>query len=359
MNFALLFIDLSQENLLQQLQKMGNLFVISENPKDWFKEKEGYKYISYNKAIRMYKEKNIDKFIVFSILKKNMNFYYETVLKVNINPQDIYYIPFYNTFFQQFDNRSDLDFLSIHIMENCNLKCAHCSSMSGLVHNPHKISYKKVEDSIKILKKMYTSIVHIQLIGGEPLLNDEITKYCVLLRNTFPYSFIEIITNGTLILNLNNEFFKTCYKYNIALSISYYPILSCYIDDINFILSKNKIMYNISEKITSFEKYYNFSGKSDLNQTYTNCQSVQYCKNGLTLYEDMLFPCVAPITLKRANIIHDSNKYGIKVSNYLSKNEIKSLFQPMEICKYCHIDQLQKWKQLNISEIHDIENWSV
>lgn len=367
MKIATLFAENDQVIQLHKQNKELEICVISEIPTDWIKKSKLYPCLSLHKAIHMYHEGKIDRFLVFPILKKNLSFFYEDVLKQDINEEDILYVSlsqmvnndFHLESFVTFRDRADLDYVSIHVMDCCNLKCAHCSSMSGLVKQEMNISFSKTSYSIYQLSHVYESVNYIQIIGGEPLLNDRIQEYCLLLRECFPYAFIEIVTNGTLLLSQHQNFFDMLNAIDVALLVSYYPINASYIDRINAMLRNNDITYTISDKIICFEKYYDFSGTSDINQTFWNCQSAQYCKNGLTLYEDYIYPCVAPISLFRADVITDSTLYGIRISEHTSRQDVNSLVKPLEICKYCHMDQFQKWHQLENNELNCWESWSI
>ena len=125
------------------------------------------------------------------------------------------------------------------------------------------------------------------------------------------------------------------------------------------LLKSKKIDYSISNKIMHFYKFYNLSGDSDPLSTYYNCQSIQYCKNGLTLLEDYLYPCVAPIALERAGLIL-SSQYGINLTSNVTKNDIIQLLcTPMNICSFCHMDYQERWHQLDEQEVDTVKSWSV
>lgn len=367
MKIAVLFAEGAQIRQLQEQNAMVEILIISEIPTNWIKNSDAYQNLSLHKAIHMYQEGEISKFLIFPALKKNLSFFYEDVLKPDINEDDILYVSLeqminselYIKGFTRFRERTDLDFISVHVMDRCNLKCAYCSSMSGLVTNGMKISFSKTKSAIYQLGCMYKSVNYIQILGGEPLLNDMLLDYCGILRDCFPYSYIEIVTNGTLILRQKQEFFDVLKALDIAVLVSYYPVTATSIDEINLLLCKNDITYTISEKITHFEKYYDFSGISDIDKTFRNCQAAQYCKNGLTLFEDYIYPCVAPIALNRAEIIANPSIYGIHISEHTTRQDINSLIQPLQICKYCHMDQFQKWRQLESNEIDCWESWSI
>lgn len=110
----------------------------------------------------------------------------------------------------------------------------------------------------------------------------------------------------------------------------------------NIDIRKRKIDYSISEKIKHFYKFYNLSGNSEPLSTYYNCQSIQYYKNGLTLLENNLNPCVAPIALERAGLIL-SSQYGIGLMRNVTKKDIIQLLcTPINICRFCHKDYQER-----------------
>lgn len=367
MKIVVLFADLKQLIKLSEQNNGLTIYAVSEIPEDWMDTRCPYKFVSLQKARQMYAEHIVQKFVLFPILIKDLFRFYKIELLPMVQNKDILYVSFKQLLNHElklnelclFSNRLDLDYLSIHIMAQCNLKCAQCSSMSGLVHDEIEISYEKTKKSIKLLSKVYDSVNHIQLLGGEPLLSPVLLEYCHFIRTVFPYAYIEIVTNGTLLLDQGPEFFGFLNENEIAVYVSYYPVLSHTIDTINSLLNEYRVSHTISERVFFFEKYYDFSGCSDENETFQCCQASKYCKNGLTLFEDFLYPCVAPIALERAQIIANPNCYGIPVTELITADAIRTLIRPMTICKYCHIDRYRKWKQLDVSEVDRIENFSV
>jgi len=365
--YAVLFPSKKIAQILRKVFPDCTFLTISESPAKWFTSSElsNNRYCSVYYAIQEYKKSNIQRFLIFPSKAINTT-HIVSELEVNgVSSDHILYLSHANICngspyqFSPYKNRDELFSLSVHVSASCNLNCAHCSSMCGLQTIHKKIDLNTTFKSIQRLNRLFNSIINIQIIGGEPLLCPELLDFLHAVRNCYPLSKIEIITNGTLLLQRETEFYERISQDNISISISYYPVLSNSIDEINNLLKSKKIDYSISNKIMHFYKFYNLSGDSDPLSTYYNCQSIQYCKNGLTLLEDYLYPCVAPIALERAGLIL-SSQYGINLTSNVTKNDIIQLLcTPMNICSFCHMDYQERWHQLDEQEVDTVKSWSV
>lgn len=379
MNIAALFA--TQDKLKYcALLDYDLIYIIDENPYNWNYDDnhQGVVYLPMEKAVELYKVGNIDKFYIFPSYKKNIRNFIDIYLKKYIKSCDILYMPMKifrdtNLSFDDirnsicpFEECRELEFLSIHISEQCNLQCKNCSMLIGACENPAEISFEETKAALQVLKNIVDDIGVIQLIGGEPLLNNRILDFCVIIRENYPLSEIEIITNGTLINNMDALFFNTIKSLNIKICVSHYPVLKSKADSINEILKSNNVIYDFSDEYRYFSKLYNLIGNSDIKKTFEVCRSMHYCKNGLNLKGKFLAPCMAPFALE--NI---AEYYGIKVENHgivnlLSKNLslnveeiLMMLSTPLDICRYCHCDTVEKWHQLYSDQMDDILNWSV
>lgn len=367
MTYAALFPSKKITQILRKVFPDYSFLMICESPTKWFTSSKfsNTLYCSTYYAIQEYKKGNIKSFLIFP--SKTINTaHIVSELEVNgVLSEHILYLSHTNICngppyqFSPYKNSDELFSLSVHVSACCNLNCTHCSSMCGLQTNHKEIDLNTTFKSIQMLNQLFKSIINIQIIGGEPLLCPELLNFLHAVRNCYPLSKIEIVTNGTLLLQQEAVFYERLSQDNISISISYYPVLSNNIDEINDLLKSKKIDYSISDKIKHFYKLYNLSGNSEPLSTYYSCQSIQYCKNELTLLENYLYPCVAPIALERAGLIL-SCQYGINLMSNVTKNDIIQLScTPIDICRFCHMDYQKRWHQLDEREIDSVKNWSV
>lgn len=98
--------------------------------------------------------------------------------------------------------------IEIMLTRKCNLNCRSCRFFSNL----SKYSTKEMEYNLDLFKKdvKYLSeninVGSFVLIGGEPLLKDDILEYIKEIRKYFPNTNVSIFTNGTLLHKLDRKF---------------------------------------------------------------------------------------------------------------------------------------------------------
>ena len=140
---------------------------------------------------------------------------------------------------------NQLQHLQFHIMDKCNLNCKRCQHFSNLVDTDELANFTGISNDLERLRTLFDNINVIAILGGEPLLNPELEKYCHMVREKFPYSIIEIITNGLLIKNMSDSLVQAILENNITINISYYPVLTGVIDETVAFLQKKGIKYII------------------------------------------------------------------------------------------------------------------
>lgn len=110
-------------------------------------------------------------------------------------------------------------YLETDIIDNCNLRCRHCSH-----HSPYMdkgvYNLNQFENDVRNLSK----VLHVEkfrILGGEPLLNPNLKKYLEIARKFNLADNIGVCTNGTLLDLVNEELLS---KMDF-LDISLYPSL--------------------------------------------------------------------------------------------------------------------------------------
>ena len=77
------------------------------------------------------------------------------------------------------------------------------------------------KDLSELLKKI--QVLDFELIGGEPLLHPEITGLVRVVRKVYPKSNIFIVTNGSLLPKMPDDFWKCCRENKVWFGLSVYP----------------------------------------------------------------------------------------------------------------------------------------
>lgn len=132
--------------------------------------------------------------------------------------------------------------VELHISDKCNLNCKGCTHFSPLFSDLGASLEDRLED-IKILRSKFTNIIRLDLLGGEPLLNPELNKYVIKMREILPTTFIQIFTNGLLIPRLSEETMRCIKENKLTFCISEYEPTHRIMDKITNVLDRHKIDY--------------------------------------------------------------------------------------------------------------------
>lgn len=108
-----------------------------------------------------------------------------------------------------------INYAWIEITKNCQLKCVHCYNESSGCSGKSQMDFETFKIAVERLIEY--GIEHVQLIGGEPLVNKEIMHFLDYMSGKF--RSIEVFTNGLLI---TDAFLDKCVEYGVKLAFSIY-----------------------------------------------------------------------------------------------------------------------------------------
>lgn len=232
----------------------------------------------------------------------------------------------------------------VHACEHCNLNCKGCYHFSPLAKEEF-LQVDEWEKDCKRLSELYNGEMEfISLMGGEPLLNPNITKLLEITRKFFPIGDVSIITNGILLNTMDEEFWKICRKNRVTIRQTKYPIK----------LDFKKIEEKAKKEEVSFQ-YFNVGNRSlgyqpitlDGNENaldnYHNCYRVNTC---VAFSHGKLYSCFVP-----AHVHHLKNYFsldidisesdGVDIYKVKNAKEIEEkLNEPMKMCRYCKRDKV-------------------
>lgn len=229
----------------------------------------------------------------------------------------------------------------IHITEHCNLNCKYCNHFSPLAKETY-LSLDEYEKDIKRLSELFHGEMHqIKLLGGEPLLHPQIKDFIILTRRYFPKGNIKILTNGILLPQMNDDFWKACQQTGTIVYYTKYPIkldvekINCQAEKYNVSLE----VFNMEDDIkTLIYEPIDLQGKQNAKKNFYDCYRSNYC---ITLKHGVLYTC------HRAAHMHLLNEYfgtditmskenGINIYEANSGQEIlEYLIKPIPMCAYC------------------------
>ena len=240
--------------------------------------------------------------------------------------------------------------LETHIVEHCNLNCAHCGHFAPLAEKEFLDIKSFTQDYARIKELTNGEVKNIRLLGGEPLLHPKITDFCRIARELFPDTNVEIVTNGLLLNEMSDAFYKDLLKYNIKINITKYPI------DIEWdkILSKLKKL-NVKfefyqgtgeEEKVMYKQSLDLTGQQPIRANFLNCRLEENDDNYCFYFENgKLFNCWKPAYIRHFNKYF---KQDLKVSkqDYVNIYEDRSieemlqdLARPLPFCRYCNLTE--------------------
>ena len=262
--------------------------------------------------------------------------------------------------------RKDLRFV-VCITEHCNLNCARCDHFSPL----SKEWYMDVNDFERDMKRMAeifwaggVSVIDIE--GGEPLLHKEIVRFMNIARHYFPANetIIKVYTNGLLLQQMGDEFWRECVDSNIIIRVTKYPISFDYDK-----LKKDVVGHGVEFEFANDEyvdkvmiqQNLDIEGKQDKYDSFHNC----YMANGncAELRLGKFYQC---------NIIanlHIFNEYFnqdlkveksdyIDIYSHVTRDDFfEYLCAPAPACRFC---KTKEWRDGNMWSVSQktIDEWT-
>lgn len=270
----------------------------------------------------------------------NIDTIYNKLISIGFSNDSIYFIPIemilgnvkINPFkFYKYGEINYLDYLEISIVDHCNMNCKGCSHFANLAPKTIPEFNEYVKDFIR-LKELIPHIFKVRIMGGEPLLNPELSSYIRLIKKVYPYTDLRVVTNALLIDKMDDELINTIVENDVMLDISVYPLIEDKMDVILEKLKKHNIKIFI-ENVDSFKPILLEQEEKYPFQKLQNCTCINM-KNGL------LAPCPLPFTIgyfnDKFNNLYDKEFKVINIYGDISGLDIKQqLLEPFELCNYC------------------------
>ena len=104
------------------------------------------------------------------------------------------------------NGRVRVEAFELHVVEHCNLRCAHCCNMSPYLDR-HFMSVEEVDAQCRRMAAHVKADV-FKIMGGEPLLHPQITEILIALRATGISDVIRLFTNGLLLARMPDDFWR-------------------------------------------------------------------------------------------------------------------------------------------------------
>ena len=335
-------------NLLLDNIKDAEIVCFGDNDKKKIGLKKcGYTILSLEEIVQKYNKGDIDKVIILAN-ESFLDDIYSHLLKAGIT--EVYFIPQF-LHHKRLDeveimqyivkieaNKPRLNYIEYHICDHCNLNCKGCGHFCPLIKEEIYGNLSQYIKDLERIKELCWGIKTIRLMGGEPLLNKELSEFINESRRIFPDARIAVVSNGLLFPNADKKLLQAMKKNRCQLDISLYKPTEKVIDKIREICSENDIVCNVSAPVKVFGKKLSSLGKENAEDSFKDCFSHK-CH---FLRDGKISSCGIPLVIEFFNRSFSKNFEVLETDiidlynkNLDGWNLVKRLNSPMEMCRYC------------------------
>ena len=235
----------------------------------------------------------------------------------------------------------------VTLAEHCNLQCCGCDHFSPLAE-PEFANFENIKNDFERLAELFgRKVFKVNFLGGEPLLNPEITRFFYMARKIFPETFLDVITNGILLQNISEEFWTACHDNNIVIRVTKYPIPVDYERIENLAVAHGvELRYFDNKNVvkTLFKLKMDVEGLQDDRKMFLLCHRATNCiylQNG-RLYTCTVAPTVRHFDRRFGTHMADEENNSIDIYKAKSPEEILNfLAKPIPLCRYCRIAETE------------------
>lgn len=256
------------------------------------------------------------------------------------------------------NNMEYINVVQIMTVDQCNMNCSGCSHFSCLVDKEKGYDKGQFKQDLIRLKEVIKGVGVFSFVGGEPLLHKDLTEMISDIKNIFEESEITIITNGLLLNNMNEKFWKSVEDNDVFLDITYYPAMKK-MDDVHKNLESKSVRYKIWPERTIFMKRLNPKGDSNPQTTWDFCRE----RSCVTMRDGKIATCYMPITIDYFNT-HFGTKIDMLDSivdlynpKLTGKELVKKMTSYQNACRYCHEDVPREWARCAKPNDAVMEDW--
>jgi len=246
--------------------------------------------------------------------------------------------------------------LETHVVDHCNLNCKACNNFSPFVKKPYFADLESFKNDIAQLASMYSGIGRFFLLGGEPLLAPDLCcKMIKVYREYFPQNELRVLTNASLILKMDDDFWDVLRTEDVIIHISLYPPIKSDIEAIENKLREKSIKYIIFKEVTMFLKHWTEFPFEDDKYNNIRCDSAgcHFLRSG------KMYKCPDAYLIGNVEGIGAdlSTKDGISIYDNNSSQIIEKLLDSIDLCKKCSYKRAENINWEPVGNNVNIKDW--
>lgn len=229
-----------------------------------------------------------------------------------------------------------IPYLPVYLTTRCTLNCAKCNNLMPLFkESAGDFSFEKTKEALDNILSVVKEIIFLELVGGEPFLNEKFEEMLDYLANEKKIRQIIVVTNATVIPNDN--IIKKLSDSKVIVRISDYgmfDVMSRFVSKLDKASVNMRVQqdmkWNDPGDITR-------RGKTleEIKIQYNRCEFSMKCKY---LCESRLFTCARAASLYKLGIL-ESDQDSIEITNDITWNELLKFYvrDYAEACDYCDL----------------------
>lgn len=238
-----------------------------------------------------------------------------------------------------------LDYLEVEIVNFCNLNCKGCADFCNLVTEKSFYPPDEFQRDMKRMRELFCGIKKFRLMGGEPLLNNELCQYVRIAKEYFPQTDLRITSNGLLIPKLSKETLKILHDFDVWFDISNYPPTRKILNEISLILNDAGVGFEIGFPMNYFFRTMKEERHENGELAFKNCMFT-HCH---MLGSGKLAPCSYAWCAPRFNeyfktSLPEDDFFDI-YSDVSGKEIINAFSAPHKFCNHCSMAMIPyRWE---------------
>ena len=240
--------------------------------------------------------------------------------------------------------------LEYHVCDMCNLNCKGGSHFAP-IFNHQLPSIDDFRKDMNQLSKRFSNILRLRLMGGDPFLNKELPSFIKEARKAFPYSNLEIVTNGLLLETADRDIWNAIKECSAVLQISLYPPTYAIQDKLVKFLKEKDVAFSFG---SGLEQYNDKGIIEEFHKNLTKTRvhnpedAVKYCMGNRCHYlrDGKISKCALPLLASKINqyfgteyIVEQEDIIDIYEETLSAWDIVEKLHKATPFCGYCITDR--------------------
>ncbi len=243
------------------------------------------------------------------------------------------------------DGRVAVEAFELHVVEHCNLRCAHCCNMSPFL-DAHVLPVEEIAQQCRTMASALAVDV-FKIMGGEPLLHPRIAEVIVAIRESRISDVVRLFTNGLLLHRMSDEFWSALDQMTIS-NYSSAPTPRRNLELAREKAKKHDFVLNVKD-VVEFSEVLSPKLRSDAaetRRTFENCWLRHRC---LVVRNGVFYTCTraayAGEFVKRIRVDAPPSDFferlegdGVSLAGPDLKGRMLAYLnreEPLESCRYC------------------------